>query len=428
MTRTVLIVIHDFPPARTTGTERTLRFAHYLPQFGYVPLVLTTNRYGSLADDRVRQIFRAQDWMHDTADFVRRIAKRPTISALNQQESSAANNRGLLRHMQDLIMIPDTRIGWAVPGIHIGKRLLQENQPALVFSSSPPETVHLVAQHLSVNSDLPWVADLRDGWTFEPPKSSLRKAKLRRSLENRLERRMVYTASRVVSATAPIAADLAVRYPACAPKIDTITNGYDEREFTGLRRQRACDGRFLITYTGSLSASREGTYISALFAGVALHLQYNPDSPVRLRMVGNIRRHEIEEASRYGLEDVIEFFPPVSRREAHQHQLDADALLLVTAPGQRSVATLKLFEYIRAGNPIFALAQNNAAASIVAQDGLGILAPPDQPTAIADGIDALLHRYGQDTCARPCFAAVQAKYDCRRLTEKLARLFDELLN
>ena len=93
-----------------------------------------------------------------------------------------------------------------------------------------------------------------------------------------------------------------------------------------------------------------------------------------------------------GLSDLVEFLPSVSRRQAHQHQLDADALLLITAPGQRSVATLKLFEYIRAGAPILALAQDNAAAAIVRQDGLGLTVPPDDPVAIAAALHDLMQR------------------------------------
>ena len=86
----------------------------------------------------------------------------------------------------------------------------------------------------------------------------------------------------------------------------------------------------------------------------------------------------------------MEFLPPVSPREAHQHQLDADALLLVTAPGQRSVASLKLFDYIGAGVPILALAEGNAAAEIVQDYRLGLTAPPDDPAAIATALDELL--------------------------------------
>ena len=49
--KSVLIVMHDWPPVETAGTERIRKFVQYLPEFGYRPLVLTTSRYGTLAND-----------------------------------------------------------------------------------------------------------------------------------------------------------------------------------------------------------------------------------------------------------------------------------------------------------------------------------------------------------------------------------------
>ena len=238
---------------------------------------------------------------------------------------------------------------------------------------------------MSRASGLPWVADLRDGWLFEPPNPAERHVQPRRWLEAQLERAMVAQAAAVTTATAPITDDLRARYPA-ADKFQTISNGYDAAEFAGLVRQRAADGTFLVVYTGALSASRQGTSPDAFFAALADLVRRDPATPVRVRVVGDTSPREKGFARSSGLADHVVFVPPVSNREAHQHQLDADALLLITAPGQRSVATLKLFDYIGAGVPILALAHDNAAAEIVESYGLGITAPPDDAPAIGQAI------------------------------------------
>jgi glycosyltransferase involved in cell wall biosynthesis len=425
LNRSVLIITHDYPPIRTAGTERVLRFAQYLPEFGYQPLILTTDRYGSLVDDEIGRVFRAGDMIHNFFGFLRK-SKEFKVPPEQQVMIPTIANNSILGRLRDRVMVPDTKIGWALPALHLGKQLLQQFQPACIFSSSPPETVHVIAHRLSAGSGLPWVADLRDGWLFEPPNPSLRSSWARHGLEAQLERQMVHNSSWVVTATAPIAVDLATRYPSAASKISTITNGYEESEFDGLRRQRQPDGHFLLTYTGSLSSSRGGTSAVPLFEGLALYRHAHPATPLRLRIVGNIRPSEKEQASRFKVEDIVEFLPPVSRREAHQHQLDADALLLITAPGHRSVATLKLFEYIRAGRPILALAQGNVAADIVTQDDLGIIAPPDDPVAIAKGIERLLVRCSNSD-RWSGFATAQPRYHRRQLTQALAQLFDRVL-
>jgi glycosyltransferase involved in cell wall biosynthesis len=335
-------------------------------------------------------------------------------------------NESVLGRLRDGIMIPDTKLGWLWPSIALGRSILEREKPILLFSSSPPETAHLIAHRLSQESGLPWVADLRDGWTFEPPNSSVRQGLLRMVLERRMESSMVNRATTLVAATSPIAEDIEHRYPEARGRVSVITNGYEESEFEGLTRQRQPDGYLRLVYTGSLSASRGGTSAEQLFIGVDNHRQQNPGTPIRLEVIGPIHEREQALVTRLGLENLVSFLSPVSRKAAHQHQLDADALLLITAPGQRSVATLKLFEYIRAGHPIFALAEGNAAAHIIAQDDLGILVPPDDPVAIAKGLNQLVRDW-QAGKEWPGFTQAQFHYNRRSLTKSLAHLFDRVL-
>lgn len=423
--RTVLIIIHDYPPIRTAGTERVLRYAQHLPEFGYQPLILTTGRYGKLADDAAQGVFRADDLVHGLFGMLRRRKVEPVAPEQRVLVASVPGN-GPLARLRDRVMMPDTKIGWLLPAVQVGRRILAEQRPALIFSSSPPETAHLIAGRLGRMGNLPWVADLRDGWVFEPPNPSVRQGPVRGPLEARLERNMVRQAKRVITATAPLTADLAERYPQAAARIATISNGYEESEFTGLQRQDRADGHFLLTYTGSLSASREGTSPEALFEGLSLFRQHHPQTPLRLRVVGNIKEAEKEMVRRWGLQEMVTFLPPVSRREAHQHQLDADGLLLVTAPGQRTVASLKIFEYIRAGVPLFALAQDNAAAAIIQDHDLGLTVSPTDAPAIAHALEQFMQRCASEK-GWPGFAAAQPLYSRHHLTAQLAAHFDQIL-
>ena len=118
--------------------------------------------------------------------------------------------------------------------------------------------------------------------------------------------------------------------------------------------------------------------------------------------------------------------PPVPRREAYQHQVDADVLLLVTAPGVRSVATSKLYDYIGAGRPILALAQGNAAAETVERFELGLAVPADDAGAIAGAFRELMRRQAT-RYAWPGFGEARRHFERRSLTAALARLFDEVL-
>ena len=423
--RTVLVVVHDYPPIRSAGTERALKFCQYLPEFGYRPVILTTGRYGGQPDDAASDVHRADDLVHALFSPLRR-SKAAGIAAEEQVRIATVSGGTLLGRLRDRWMIPDTKIGWLLPAARLGRRLIGERRPHLVFSSSPPETTHLIAGRLARAGRVPWVADLRDGWLFEPPVPDLRSGRLRRAVESAMEAAMVGSAAAVVAVTDPIAEDLRARYAPRIRRTATISNGYDAADFAALSPQRAADGLFRLTYTGAFSGSSQGRSAEALFAAAGQILRADPQTRLRLEIVGPTSGLERGLAEQHGVASIVSFVAPVPRRQAYQHQLDADALLLVTAPGVRSVATSKLYDYIGAGRPILALARDNAAAEIIQRFGLGLTVPPDDPAAIAAALVELMRRHAAGD-AWPGFEEARGHFERRALTGALAALFDEVV-
>jgi glycosyltransferase involved in cell wall biosynthesis len=423
--RYVLIITCDFPPQGGTGITRVTKFIKHLPEFGWQPVVLTTDRYGSLPTDDEQHVHRAGDLVHNLFSPLRR-RKVQDVPPEAQYLVATIPTASFLGRLRDQVMVPDTKIGWLPGAVRLGRRLMRRYHPALLLSTSPPETAHLVAQQLRRTHDLPWAADLRDGWLYEPPQIALRQPRLRRTLEGALERQIITTADVVVTTTTPIGEDLCQRYPEAALKVRTITNGYDASDFARLSRRREADGRFLLVYTGALSAGAEGRSADAFFTALATFVHQYPATPLRVRFVGNVSRQEQAAALTLGLADFVEFIPPVSREQAHQYQRDADGLLLITAPGRRSEATSKLFEYIAAGVPILALAQGNAAAEIVQRYQLGATAPADDPSAIAAALTEFIAGQRAGTIGAG-IAEAQSHFEWQTLTSQFASLFDELL-
>ncbi len=441
MSRTVLIIVHDYPPIRSAGAERLLKFAQYLPQFGYRPLILTTGRYGGLLDDVERQIYRADDLIHNIFGFWRRHTAL-TVPQEEQYRVATIANRSLLGCVRDAIMIPDTKLGWLLPAVRLGLRVIAAQQPSIILSSSPPETTHLVAGRLSRATGVPWVADLRDGWAQQSPNPALREQPLRQTLELALERRMMTQASGVTTTTPALTADLAQRYPPAqrSPRqrsqrersqrerrIVTITNGFDSTDFANLARRRPVDGTFRLVYTGAFSLSSPDRSAEPLFSGLAALTRVDPATRLRVQIIGTLTDKEQGLASQYGLDSIVSLVPPVRRDEVYQYQADADALLLVQGAATRALMPSKLFDYIGAGKPILALTDGNVAEDIIREYHLGEIAPSDDPTAVAAALQQLM---AAQTTAAPHagFAAAQARFERRALTGELAAFFDEILN
>jgi glycosyltransferase involved in cell wall biosynthesis len=72
-------------------------------------------------------------------------------------------------------------------------------------------------------------------------------------------------------------------------------------------------------------------------------------------------------------------------------QRAADSLLVVAEGASlRSVATNKLFEYLAAGRPVLVLGEGSEAARIVQEARAGIVAPGNDPQAVAAALRRLM--------------------------------------
>ncbi|MFZ1631331.1 MAG: hypothetical protein WAV70_20685, partial [Anaerolineae bacterium] len=128
----VLIVVHDYPPILSAGAERIVKFAHYLPAFGFRPLILTTGRYGGQATDAAQGVFRAHDLVHTLFSGLRGRAAAD-VAQEAQFRVATLSSQSLLGRLRDQIMTPDTKLGWLLPAVRLGSRVIAQQRPALIF-------------------------------------------------------------------------------------------------------------------------------------------------------------------------------------------------------------------------------------------------------------------------------------------------------
>ena len=67
--------------------------------------------------------------------------------------------------------MPDLAVGtWLPFALPRALSLARKGDFDVVLTTSPPQSAHLVGLALA-RRGLPWIAELRDGWTFEPPRA-----------------------------------------------------------------------------------------------------------------------------------------------------------------------------------------------------------------------------------------------------------------
>jgi glycosyltransferase involved in cell wall biosynthesis len=353
----------------------------HLRRLGHEVAVVTTDAFGELSGDAEHDTVRTADLMASP-----RLRQAVGLGPLARPGSPAAVPPvpGLLTRT----VVPDAfLLSWAPMAWRAARRLAAERHFDCVITSAPSESTHFIGQALRRRGPA-WVADFRDGWTFEPYRPPMPTLP-QRWLDQRLERMAVTRADAVVAATRPIADDFRSRLG--VPALH-VPNGWDPDLEAGLEPVGpGADGRATLVHTGKLTGLR-GRDPSVLFAGIRRALERDPALRDSLRLVVAGPRDTDDERAmeESGLHQVLSYAGQLSRAESLALQRRADALVLLTS---RDVceATGKLFEYLAAGRPILALAAGNEAARIVQETGTGVTVDQDDVEGVAAAVAQAVH-------------------------------------
>jgi glycosyltransferase involved in cell wall biosynthesis len=319
------------------------------------------------------------------------------------------------------VVVPDLSLGtWLPFALAAARRLAREQRFDCVLTTSPPPSTHLVGLALR-RRGIPWIAELRDGWTFEPPHAAWPLG-MQQAADRALERGALSRADAVIAVTRPIVDDLRERLDLDA---QLITNGFDPDDLPPEPNEPdpllAAD-RHSLVHTGRLSLS--GRSLRPLLDGLRLAREGDPEVAKWLELVfaGSATEEERALLEAPGLSDAVRFLGWLERTRALELQRAADTLLVVTSTGsQRSIATGKLYEYLAAGRPILVLGDQTEAARIVLEAGAGFVAPAGDPQAIASALRRLVTEPPAPT--EP--ARIQ-QYEYPALVDRLAAVIDRV--
>jgi glycosyltransferase involved in cell wall biosynthesis len=326
-------------------------------------------------------------WTRDLAGHpaIRRLLGRPPLPGLGNGSGAVKRTPSLAARL----FVPDPAVAsWMPSALRAARRIIASRPVDCVITTSPAASAHLVGLALGPLRPA-WVADFRDGWGFEDARSPFRTV-AQRALDVRLESRVVLEADRVITATAPIAEDLASRFGVDARH---VTSGWDpECRSVVERNGHRESGRVTLVHTGRLSGPL-GRDPRPLLDGLRSMFARRTDlrECVRVVLAGEIYAHEQDLIDRSGLLDVIQTPGRIPHSEALALQRRADALVLLTS-ADGSETTGKVFEYLGAGRPILALAGDNGAAKIVRETRSGVVVTPTDREALVKALVAVAER------------------------------------
>lgn len=354
--RRLLLVSYFYPPGRDTGALRPATMAKYLRLLGHDVQVLTTSAYGTGDDESTHRTRDAQLWRA-------RRRGRDRVDALYDADTYGGTPHALSR-----VIVPEPLlVAWAPFARAAALRLNREQRFDCVITTSPPESTHAIGMALR-RRGIPWVADIRDAWTFESLRPEF-PTRAQRALDARLERRWLGRADRVVCVSEPAARDLRARGIA-DPVV--IPNGWDPESAPPETAEPAGildPGRVSLVYTGRFGSY--GRDPRPLVEALGQLAREDPEAAARIELV--VAGPLTEDEARLLASDVSPARIVVAGSQPHERALalqrQADVLLLLAQPTRSQLLNIKLFEYMASGRPILALAEGTEAGRVVTEIG-----------------------------------------------------------
>lgn len=426
----LLMIAHDFPPSASVGTLRTLKFVKYLPDYGWQPIILT------LKESYYRSVDRS---MFFDIKNPKNVYRTYSLEYSRKEDRKTwQNKRKSLyykteRMVKSIIPAPDDSTGWLPFALVKATHLLRSKDISVIYTTSPPHSVHLTGYLLKKLSKKPWIADFRDPWTSWAPYLYTPPTEIRRKNQEYLEHAVLNCADKVITNTEPMKEDFINKYSDIdKEKYITITNGYDPEEFAQLCVETP--QKFTITYTGTLSFVDQNPRYNPKFflEAVKRLLKEAPFLREKLQIIFVGPGTDTDLASRMiaklNLEEVVKTIGPVSHKRCIQFLMLSHVLLLIHYSGKGSEAWIpaKIFEYLGAGKPILALAPNKGAtADLLKALNAGIIVNPEEPESIKKAVLSLYRGYEEGSLKGPNPSLIQS-LSRQRLTGSLATILESL--
>jgi glycosyltransferase involved in cell wall biosynthesis len=434
--KNLLLVAHNFPPAAGPAVQRPAKFAKYLPEFGYRPLVLASGApRNKHAPDQ---------------SLLDGLQQTEVVSCYGRERYLPLLQRAGLGFLAKFCLLPDREVLWVPAALRAATELAKQRPLHAIFTTVRPWSCVLLGQQLKKTLGIPWVLDYRDPWTTG---NTSWPTPLHRWHDVRQEREAVRAADAIVVVTPTMKELLVKAFPEARGKVHVICNGYDGEDFIDLTPAPPPD-RLRIGYTGGLvdydpfwgglaalrakllrprTSSDWSTHSPFyLLRAVRALLDERPEwnDRIELCFAGGFGKANRRHVERLGLGHVVSVQGYLAHDRSVRLLMDCDVLFLpMVSPcdGQRSYnLSGKVFEYLAAGKPILAAVPEGDARDLIRRARAGWCVDPRDVESLRNHLRALVEQKLSGSTGSAPDREYVARFERRELTRQLAALLDSL--
>jgi len=424
MQRNVLIIAYYFPPMGLSGVQRTVKFAKYLPQHGWYPVVLTVSPGGYYAYDAslLKEVEDAGVDVIRTGSFdPTRLYKKEETVKLPRESVRKVMNR-----ISQTVFFPDNKIGWKKKAIQKAIELKDKYNFELVFSTAPPFTDHIIGRDCARALQIPLILDYRDAWldyqfSFYP-------TPVHRYVHYQMEKSCARLASKIIVVNRRIKIKMLEQYNFLHYNdVHIIPHGFDPADFEVDSLPPLPDSHTMrVTHTGTFI---EGITPVPLLKALAKLFKENPKlkGRIKLTFAGIFRKEHKKVIKKLGLQNDVELLGYIEHRQCTKLMMQSDVLFITLGKVKNydHITTGKLFDYFGARKPILAAVPDGVVAQTVREINAGVVTDPENIDEIADALLQLFDKFRRRELQQIPESSVK-KYDRIKLTDELSRLFNKV--
>jgi glycosyltransferase involved in cell wall biosynthesis len=376
----VLIITYYWPPSGGAGVQRWLKFVKYLREFGWEPIVYTPKNPeapaidNSLLKDIPSNLTVIKQPIWEPYNLYKNFIGQKKGEKINAGFLSEKKKNGLAEKISVWIrgnwFIPDARKFWIKPSIEFLTGYLKKTPVDAIISTGPPHSMHLIALGIKQKLNIPWIADFRDPWTNIDFYDMLMLSKASDKKHKRMELEVLRHADTVTVVSWSWAKDFKNIF---SRDIAVITNGFDEEDFPECKYE--LDTEFSISHIGAMNKDRNPHQFWKALAELVKENESLKKSLV-IRLIGKNDFSVIESIKENELNEFTETISYLPHDEVLRRICSSQVLLLPLndTPNTMGIIPGKLFEYIAAKRPIFAIGKENGdTAKIIKETEVGIV-------------------------------------------------------
>ncbi|MDO9578653.1 MAG: hypothetical protein Q7J16_12285 [Candidatus Cloacimonadales bacterium] len=360
----VLVIVYYWPPSGGAGVQRWLKFVKYLPNFGWLPTVITTQDgdYPAIDNSLLAEVPEGIKVIRTKTPtfgklFIRTNDQKIPYGSLETKKGDSLFKKITFWIRLNLI-VPDARKVWNRFAFQAASKELRTVQYNAIVTSGPPHSTHLIGLKLKEKFHLKWIADFRDPWTKIDYLEKVKRHPFTEKMDKKLEVKVIAQSDFILSINQKILQDLGADQ-----KGKIIPNGFDPADFWGIEKEKT--ENFEINYFGNITRERDPAIVLK-----AVNQLFTNNSKIQMNFWGNVAEEVKTELIKLDDNKLINFFNYIPHCKVLQKMVNSSLLLLLIndVPDNKGILTGKIYEYLGVQAPILGIGPADGEAAAILQE------------------------------------------------------------